>query len=809
MRTVMFFCIFLIAICVQAQIKNSRINFDDNWKFALGNAANPNKDFNYSLETILSKAAEKNNTAASQTFNDSAWTSIQLPHDWVVSLPFVKHPDSEVEAHGYKPIGGFFPENSIGWYRKKFIIPAVDSGARFSITFDGIYRDADIWLNNQYLTKNLSGYIGCTVDITDFINYNQNNVLVVRVNATQYEGWFYEGAGIYRHVWLNKYNNTHIKQDGVFIQTQLKQNTLGKGYNAFLKIETEITNDDYSKQAVFIHQSVIDYSGKIITITKQQPLIINFNQTKTHIQHITLNNTQLWSLESPRQYKLITILKNKQQQTIDSTITKFGCRDIVIDKDKGLFLNGKHIKIKGVCNHQDHAGVGTALPDELQYYRVQLLKEMGANAYRTSHNPPTPELLDACDSLGILVMDETRLLNTSSEYMHQFQQLIKRDRNHPSVFMWSIGNEEHFIQRTSTGKRIAQKMVAIQQQLDPSRTSTFGGNMPNIFSGVNEVIPIRGFNYYLGGIDDYRKQHPNQSIIGTEVGSTVTTRGIYIKDTINAYVPDYDSTFPRWASTAEKWWTMFAEREWLMGGFVWTGFDYRGEPTPYKWPNINSHFGIMDMCGYPKNIYYYYQSWWSNKNVIKLYPHWNHIGNEGKTIQVWCNSNAQQIELFLNEKSLGKKAMPINGHLRWYVVYEPGILKAVGYKNGETFETVVETTTEVVTFKIAPHKDKLVGNGTDVMVYNITAVDAKGREVPTANNLLSFQVIGNAKIIGVGNGNPSSHEADWYADKANWKRSLFNGKCQVIIQAGSQAGIVQLNVHAANLGSTSIKTVVQ
>ena len=273
--------------------------------------------------------------------------------------------------------------------------------------------------------------------------------------------------------------------------------------------------------------------------------------------------------------------------------------------------------------HQDHAGVGTALPDYLQYYRIGLLKQMGANAYRTSHNPPTPELLEACDSLGMLVLDETRLLNSGPEYLSQFEKLILRDRNHPSVFMWSIGNEEGWIQTNSWGKRIAQTFLQKQKQLDPTRTSTYGADVGNIYSGINEVIPVRGFNYRNGAIADYHHDHPDQPVMGSEMGSTVTTRGIYTKDSVKGYVPDHDITYPWWASTAEQWWTPAAERSWFMGGFVWTGFDYRGEPTPFEWPNINSHFGIMDMCGFPKNIYYYYQSWWTDKDVLHISPHWN------------------------------------------------------------------------------------------------------------------------------------------------------------------------------------------
>jgi beta-galactosidase len=362
---------------------------------------------------------------------------------------------------------------------------------------------------------------------------------------------------------------------------------------------------------------------------------------------------------------------------VDTIKQRFGIRSFRFDGAEGFSLNGQPVKILGTDNHQDHAGLGSALPDYLQYYRIRLLKNMGANAYRASHNAPAPELLDACDSLGMLVLDENRLLNSSPEYMGQFERLILRDRNHPSVFLWSIGNEEGWIQTTSAGKRIAQTLLAKQRELDPSRLSTYAADLPNVFRGINEVIPVRGFNYRQYGVADYHRDHPAQPIVGTEMGSTVTTRGIYEKDSVRGYLPDEDIISPPWASTAETWWLLAAVNRYWMGGFVWTGFDYRGEPTPYEWPNINSHFGVMDMCGFPKNLYYYYQSWWTDKDVLHISPHWNWGNRRGKPIDVWVNSNADDAELFLNGKSLGKKDMPRNGHLQWSVNYEPGVLSAV------------------------------------------------------------------------------------------------------------------------------------
>jgi beta-galactosidase len=781
-------------------ITNRHINFDEDWKFHFGNAGDPSKDFNYSVANIFSKTGKAEGSAIDNKFNDTSWRSLNLPHDWVVELPFVNSPNFDVMAHGYKPVGGLFPETSVGWYRKHFVIDKRDSGQRFQIQFDGIFRDANVWLNEIYLGNNKSGYIGCDYDITDYINYDKENVIVVRADATQYEGWFYEGAGIYRHVWLNKYNNIHLANNGTFVYTNVHNK------NASINFETPLQNQNFTSSNCTVISIISDRDGKILGKTNEQPVSLNSNETKIIKQKISLSNPKLWSVDEPYLYRITTIIKSNGK-IIDINKKGFGIRTISIS-NKGLFVNGKYVKVYGVCDHQDHAGVGSALPDYLQYYRVGLLKQMGANAYRTTHNPPTPELLDACDSLGMLVLDETRLLNSSSEYINQFERMILRDRSHPSVFMWSIGNEEGYIQTNSTGKRIAETLLAKQKELDPSRISTYAADVANIYQGVNEVIPVRGFNYRILGVDPYHKDHPDQPIIGTEMGSTVTTRGIYTKDTINAYVPDEDITAPWWANTAEQWWSLAAVRPWWMGGFVWTGFDYRGEPTPYEWPNINSHFGIMDMCGFPKNIYYYYQSWWTNKDVLHISPHWNWKGKEGQPIDVWVYSNADDAELFLNGKSLGKKDMPRNSHLQWKVNYEPGTLSAVAFKNGKKITANVETTGPAAEVVITPYKTTMIADGKDATIINVTAVDKEGREVPDAENLISFSLKGDAKIIGVGNGNPSSHEPDKCLD-GSWQRKLFNGKCQVILQAGNSPDVIRFEATSQGLwkGATDIITV--
>ncbi len=792
---------FISGLVSTAQYNGQRetIGFDADWKFHFGNAADPAKDFNYTVANIYSKSGNAGNTAIDPKFKDLDWSMVQLPHDWVVELPFVNSSNPDVMSHGYKPVGGLFPETSIGWYRKHFVVSRADTGKHFSIRFDGIFRDAKVWINGFYLGNNESGYMSATFDLTDFINFDRDNVIVVRVDASQYEGWFYEGAGIYRHVWLNKFNSLHLAENGIFVHAEVKERS------ASVTIETEIGNQQSSSTGCDVIFYITDKNGKTLAVTKDHQVVKAFGKENLQ-QQLTIDNPRLWSLNDPYLYRAVVVLRSDGRVT-DSTITRFGLRTILFDAGKGFFLNGENLKIQGVCCHQDHAGLGVAVPDDVIYYRLRLLKEMGVNAYRTSHNPPAPELLDACDSLGILVMDETRLLNSGPEYLRQFENLILRDRNHPSIFLWSIGNEEGYIQSNETGKRIAETLIALQHEMDPTRTCTYAADMANEFKGINEVIPIRGFNYRHLAVGDYHKSHPFQPIIGTEMGSTVTTRGIYFKDTVNCYVPDQDITAPWWASKAEVWWKLCASQPWWMGGFIWTGFDYRGEPTPYQWPNINSHFGLMDVCGFPKNIYYYYQSWWTEKDVLHISPHWNWKGQEGKPVHVWVNSNADNVELFLNGKSFGKKSMPRNSHLEWDVPYHAGILRAVAYKNGRKLTNQVETTGEPVKIILTADRATLAANEKDVDIINISVVDDKNREVPDAGNMIQITVKGDARIIGVGNGDPSSHEPDKCPGN-QWKRMLFNGKCQVIVQSGKSPEVIKIEANSDRLvnGSISIET---
>ncbi|HEY4063883.1 MAG TPA: beta-galactosidase GalA [Puia sp.] len=804
-RKALFFFGWLLAAVVSTTSAEAQqgpvrqhLPFDAGWKFHLGNAGDPVRDFNYGINNIFSKTGHAPGTCIAPGYDDKTWETVQLPHDWAVTLPFQYVRNGDLDAHGYRPVGGLFPENSIGWYRKTFTLDRADSGKRYSLQFDGIYRDSKVWVNGYYIGSHFSGYTGVSFDITDFLHFDAPNTVVVRADATQDEGWFYEGAGIYRHVWLNTMSDAHIEdKGGVFVHT------LQKGKDAEVTIETHVENKDIHPVDLTISAVLTDRSGAVLTTSKATPLRLAVDESGKVVRTLAIRGATLWSLDNPYLYRAIAILR-AGGRVIDSFRVRFGVRTIRIDKDKGLFVNDQPVKIQGVSCHQDHGGLGSALPDYLQYYRIGLLKEMGVNSYRTTHNAPTPELLDACDSLGMLVMDETRLLNSGAEYEGQLRDLILRDRNHPSIFIWSVGNEEHATQRTDIGKRITQNQVLLQQSLDPTRTSTYACNMGNVYKGVNEAIPVRGFNYNLRGIDAYHREHPDQPIMGTEMASTVSTRGIYVRDTVRAYVPDYDSVFPPWASTAETWWTLAAAREWYMGGFAWTGFDYRGEPTPYRWPNINSHFGIMDMCGFPKTVYYYYQSWWTDKDVLHIAPHWNWKGKEGQPIRVWVNTNADNVELFLNGKSLGKKDMPRNGHLTWDVPYQPGTLEAVAFKKGRKIVSRVETTGEAYKIVLTPTRTDLPADGEGAAVVNVSVVDKEGREVPDASDKIRLYTEGDGAIIGVANGDPSSHEADKCAP-GDWSRSLFSGRAQVIVQAGRSKGTIMLHAEGRGLQPAEVR----
>ena len=766
-----------------------RLLLDFGWRFHLGNAADPSKDFDYGRGRGFQKTGAFFFKPSRPGFDDRDWEAIDLPHDWAVALPF--HEDKWLTAHGSKPLGRNYPETSIGWFRREFEIPAGDKGKRLSLEFDGVFRDSLVALNGNLLGRNLSGYAPFSYDITDHAWYGRKNVLVVRVDATEHEGWWYEGAGIYRHVWLVKTSPVHVPQWGTFVTSDVK------GNSATLTIATEVSNEQESEASCTVVSKVLDGKGNVAATHRAPAISIPAWGRRKVTQKVKASNPQLWSIEEPNIYRLETTLE-AGGSSVDQYETPFGIRTIRFDKDKGFFLNGKPVKIKGTCNHQDHAGVGIALPDRLQYFRIAKLKEMGSNGLRTSHNPPTPELMDACDRLGMVVLDENRMFSSAPEGLSQLSRLVRRDRNHPSVVFWSTGNEEGE-QSTARGARMCRTMERLVRRLDPTRPITQAMN-GGWGKGITSVLDIMGFNYkHAPEIDGFRKEFPNKPCVGTETASTVSTRGIYFNDPSKGYVSSYDVNYPPWATTAEEWWQIYDQRPWLSGGFVWTGFDYRGEPTPYGWPCISSHFGVLDTCGFPKDLAYYYKSWWGDQPVLHLFPHWT-WDQEGKPIKVWCFSNLEKVELFLNGKSLGARTIAKNSHAAWEVNYEPGTIEARGYKGGrQVLTSKRETTGRPAKIMLQPDRSKINADGEDVSVVAVSVVDSQGRVVPVAHNLITFQVSGNGRLIGVGNGDPSSHEAD----KAT-QRHAFNGLCAAFVQSSKQAGTITVQATSPGLESATV-----
>jgi beta-galactosidase len=766
-RFPIFFTFFLTAVTLNlfadpVASPRERLLMDFGWKFHLGNE--------WGDVQGLAKA-DSSSGPAGRTFGDTGWRTVNLPHDWAVELPFDAHSDM---AHGYKPVGPGFPQNDVGWYRRTFELPKEDSGKRLWLEFDGVFRNCDIFVNGWSIGHQDSGYTGFRYDITDVANYGGKNYVAVKVDVSQFEGWFYEGAGIYRHVWLEKTAPVALAPDGIFVYSKFKNNVpTGKSE---INIEAHVLNTLTNAAGTTVKCEIISPDGKLVAKDTE---IEKVEGAATKIVKLAaeVSAPVLWSPESPRLYKLVTTVEVGGQM-VDRKETEFGIRTVAFDPTNGFLLNGQPYVIKGTCNHQDMAGVGAALPDALQYFRIAKLKEFGDNALRTSHNAPMPELLDACDHLGMLVLDENRLVGSDAANLERLKGQIIRDRNHPGVFAWSLGNEEWNSQGTVDGAAVIRTMQDLAHSLDPTRPCTAAVNGSYGETGFITVLDVKGFNYNLGSIDHYRSAHSNANFIGTETASTVTTRGIYTNDTTKGYVAAYDfittkksKDFPNpvnWGETAEQWWSFYAARPWLSGGFAWTGFDYRGEPTPYEWPCINSHFGIMDMCGFPKDNFYYYQSWWTTNIVLHLLPHWNWPGREGQDIRVDALSNCGEVELFLNGVSLGKQTMKHDSKLTWNVKYAPGTLSAKGYDDGKLVaETKVETTGEPAAVQLKPDRTTINADGEDVSVFTVSVADSQGRIVPVAANGIRFDLAGPGKIIGVGNGDPSCHEPDIFLPQSS------------------------------------------
>ena len=775
-------------------------NFDNGWHFHFGNAASPAKDFGCGTEyfNYLTKAASIHNEGPySEKFQESGWQEVCLPHDFVVDLPFSREAS---HSHGYKQVGYKYPETSVGWYRKTFRVEESDKGKHFEILFDGVFRDSRVWVNGFYCGGERSGYLSQCYDISDYLNYGGENIVCVRADATLEEGWFYEGGGIYRHVWLTKTSPVHIANDGVAFCSRFLN---GDYSRALLSVTAEVRNLSRCSQDAEIRVCLLDKEGREVTSAKGcGKKEVKPSYTVDYGAELTVETPRLWSTECPYLYTLRTEVLC-QGETVDVKETKVGIREVVFHKDRGLLLNGKEVKIKGVNMHQDNAGVGAAIPDALQLWRIRKLQEFGCNAYRAYHNPMSPAVLDVCDSLGILVISENRLSGSSEYAIGSLQKMIRRDRNHPSIILWSVGNEEWGLEWNEKGERVAATMRDYCHQFDPSREMTFATS-----GGPTVEVPVdvAGYNYIVQNpIEEHRRNYPERKCYGSEETTGCGTRGIYFDDpegrwmkSLNRAPNGKDSVM----NCIERGWKFYAERPWAAGCFYWTGFDYRGEPNPLKFPAVGSEFGVLDYAGFPKDEAWYLKAWWTTETVLHLLPHWNLKGHEGETVSIWAYSNCDEVELFVNGHSLGRKKMPLNGHLEWTAVYQPGKIMAVGYRNGKKVKReVVETTGAAFAIDLSADRSEIAADGSDVSVVTVAVRDKKGRVVPDACNEITIEVAGDIRILGTGNGDPADHSPERPLEAASrqFRMKVFNGYARLFLQSGTTPSSASVTVRGEGI----------
>lgn len=789
---ILFF--FVSAHNLNAQSSQRTVSdFDDGWHFHLGDVEH----------------------GEAMDLDDSQWRKLNLPHDWSVEGKFSR--DNPATTAGGALPGG------IGWYRKNFTLPKKAGHKMIYIDFDGVYEKSDVWINGHHLGFRPNGYISFRYELTPYLKFNgQKNVIAVKVdNSLQPNSRYYSGSGIYRNVWLVTTNKIAVDHWGTFVTTPAVSNE-----EATVRVETKVRNSTGNSADAVIVTKIYDASGKLVN-SKSGPALTLSDSVTTSVESLNVSQPHLWSIEDPYLYKLITQVRVNNAIT-DEYKTPLGIRYFNFDAAKGFSLNGKHLKIKGVCDHHDLGALGSAINTRALERQLQILKAMGCNGIRTSHNPPAPELLMLCDKMGFIVMDEAfdmwerqkrkydYHLYFKEWHTRDLEDQILRDRNHPSVFIWSIGNEIPE-QSTANGYRIAKDLAATVRALDTTRPITSANNQPGkgnqiIASGANDII---GYNYHLKEVVHFPEQFPGKKFIGTETTSAIETRGSYDmpSDSIRRWngkkgqqmnadftVSAYDNVSVPWGNTHEEVWKVFKKYDFLSGMFIWTGFDYLGEPTPYPWPARSSYFGIIDLAGFPKDVYYMYQSEWTNKTVLHILPHWN--WERGKTIDVWAFYNhADEVELFLNGKSLGaKKKQGDSLHVMWRLQYRPGTLKAISRKNGKTVLTR-EVSTAGAPAKIVLEADRstIKADGKDLSFVTVKIEDKDGNMVPYADNLVNFKLNGHAFIAGVDNGSETSHESF----KANYRKA-FHGLALAIVQAENKAGTITFTATSQGLKPATV-----
>ncbi len=699
---------------------------NNDWTFSLGNAASMEDDFTHGTEyfTYLCKVKSSGHSHSPimPDFDDARWQKVSLPHDWVVDLPY----NGEAShSHGYKCVGWKYPENSVGWYRKHLELPAEDKGKQIFIEFEGVFRNSEVFCNGFYLGHEVSGYVSKYYNLTPYLNYGGDNVLTVRCDASIEEGWYYEGAGIYRNVYLHKAGPVMMKPYSLHIN-QLKAD--GSKWSVSDGTQ-EIYVDRTSVEMEYVMADASVESGKI----SQEIEICDADGNKVD------RAAHKWSLEDPYLY-ILTVKLFYDGKLSDTVVRRFGLRTLEFNTEKGLLLNGEPVKLKGCNVHLDHAGVGTAVPDALWRYRIARLQEFGFNAIRSSHNCASPSMLDLCDEMGMLVIDENRQFGINDEQLGQLRNMIDRDRNHPSVILWSVGNEEWGVEHDKAGTEIALRMSEYVHTLDNTRLSTYGNSGgPELVKGVD----VFGYNYIVQNpVEDYHRLFPNKCAVGTEETSGAGTRGVYSTVQEKGWMVPLNrvDTLGR-INVIEHGWKFYKARPWGLGLFYWTGFDYRGEPNPMKWPATGSQFGILDYCGFPKDEAFYLKAAWKSEPLVHICGPYNG--------EVWVYSNCEKVRLYAGNKSLGTKSMPEDGHLVWNVAgRENSCFKAVGYRSGkqvaeDKYPAVYPETTAV------PSKSALKSDGQDVIVIDIY----------TSEPELNVSVK-NACLLGWGNGDPGFKEVE-------------------------------------------------
>jgi len=793
----LFLFSILFSAASYAQQPRTIADFDKGWSFHLGD-----------IPGAQNKPADK------------AWRQLNLPHDWSIEGEFNKDNPAT-------PEGGALP-GGIGWYAKTFTVPATAKGKQVYIAFDGVYQKSTVWINGHQLGFRPNGYISFRYDMTPYLKYGASNTIAVKAdNSVQPNSRWYSGSGIYRNVWLITTNKMAVDEWGTYVTTP----EVGAN-SATVNVQVSINNKTGADQTLTVQTVILDANGKQVAMTSS-PLKAG-NTTSTVNQQLKVASPVLWSDTNPYLYQTVTKIYNGKTLT-DTYTTNLGIRTFNFDKDKGFSLNGVRMKIRGVCLHHDLGSLGAALTTRALQRQLEMLKEMGCNGIRTTHNPPSPELLDLCDKMGFIVMDEAfdcwEKAKKPYDYSVYFKEWHKRDledqvlrdRNHPSVMIWSIGNEIPE-QGYPSGTAIAKELAGIVRNLDVTRPITTANDHPDtsnyiIKSGALDLI---GYNYHHRDYPGFQTRFPGKIFIGSETTSGLETRGYYdmpaknpdsirrwpvnenYKDYVNMNadntVSAYDNVSAPWSSTHEESWKPVKKYDFLSGMFVWTGFDYMGEPTPYTWPSRSSYFGIIDLAGFPKDVYYMYQSEWTNKTVLHILPHWN--WSKGKNVYVWVYYNhADEVELFLNGKSLGKKAKQEDDlHIAWKVPFEPGTLKAISYKNGKVVaQTETHTAGKPAKIELVADRKVIGADGKDLSFVTVRILDKDGNIVPDADNKVNFKVNGSAFIASVDNGDPVSHDPF----KATYRKA-FHGLAMAILQSNQTKGVITFSATADGLAPATL-----